>query len=1080
MNKFTLNIVLMVLFFGCKKDSGYLFKILPEKTTGITFSNTLKDTTDQNILDYLYYYNGGGVAVGDINNDGFVDIFFISNQSRNKLYINKGNLKFEDISSKAGIEGNSTWNTGVTMADVNGDGLLDIYVCAVVGTNGFIGHNELYINNGNETFTEVSAAYGLDIDNYSSNATFFDYDLDGDLDMFLLNHAIHTQESFGKADIRNKRNYESGDKLFRNDNNHFTDVSEEAGIFGGPNGYGLGIAISDFNRDGFPDIYISNDFHEDDYYYLNNGNGTFTEALKQYFGHVSKFSMGSDAADVNNDGFTDLLTLDMLPEDETILKSSIGDDDIQIQELRTSVYGYNYQYARNMLQLNQSGSSFTETALLSGIAASDWSWGALISDYDQDGLQDVFITNGIPKRPNDLDYVKYISNNQIKKKLKSTNLIDQEALKYMPEGKLNNAFYKGTPNLEFINQTKEFASQEATFSTGLSYADLDNDGDLDLITNNINAPASIYINSTNAKKNYLKIQFKFSKKNKLGIGTKVFVYANGTMQYKELFTQRGFQSASQPIIHFGLDTLKTIDSIKVIWPNNKYQVLRKVAVNKSLTVEFNNEAQDFNYSSLHENKHIDFEQVKNNLGINYKHKENKYTDSNRSKLIPYQISDRGPALAVGDLNNDGKDDVFLGSSKYFDSEIYIQEDSLFVKKEFPVLKKDAITESVSAIISDFNNDKSNDLFVASGGGEFFGKAQPLSNKLYRVLDNDLIKLQLPENFEDTAVIKAIDYDSDGDLDVFVGNATISNNFGSIPESYILINNQGSFTKKSLGKLGMVRDAVWTDFNNDKQLDLLIVGEWMQPTFLQNNGGKFVDKTSTYIKQSLEGLYRAVIPFDVDSDGDLDYLLGNWGTNTKFKATETYPMLMYYSDFDKNTKTETIVATHKNDNYYTLEGLDELSSELVSLTKKKFTTYKDFAGKPINKVFDAELLEKAKLFKVYNLASGILKNNQGTFSFIPFDNRLQVAPINCFAKIKKENKEQVLCAGNYFGIKPYHGRFDGFAGALITNENNIALGHGLGLNFFNKAVSKLQTITINNKQYLIAVIHNGNVQVYNIK
>lgn len=1078
MNRFLGYIFVFLVCFGCSKDDKKLFSLLDPQDSGITFNNTLKDTVGQNILDYLYYYNGGGVAIGDINNDDLPDLYFTSNQNRNKLYLNKGNLKFEDITKTANVAGESDWNTGVVMADVNGDGLLDIYVCAVVGTNGFAGKNELFINNGDLTFTERGEAFGLDIDNYSSSASFFDYDLDGDLDMYLLNHAIHTEESFGKASIRNNRTYESGDKLFRNDGNTFVDVSEEAGIFGGANGYGLGLAISDFNQDGYPDIYVSNDFHEDDYYYLNNGNGTFKECLKNHFGHTSKFSMGNDAADINNDGLPDLITLDMLPEEEVVLKSSAGDDNIQIQNLRTKQFGYHYQYARNMLQINQNGQHFTETALLSNIASTDWSWGALIADYNQDAKQDIFVANGVPKRPNDLDYIKYISNNQVKKKIETTNLIDKEALNYMPDGKLPNGFYALGSGLKFENKTDFWVQQEPSYSTGCAYGDLDNDGDLDLITNNIDAPASIYINTIDGKKNYLKIEFEFKEGNIFGIGTKVFLYHNNTVQFKELFTQRGFQSSSQPLLHFGLDTIQTIDSLKVVWPDKSYQLLRTVSANQSLVLSPKDNLQKDTSTLISKSKR--FTKITDNLGITFRHSENNYIDSNRHKLIPFQVSDRGPAIAVGDINGDGMEDVFFGNGKHQPAEIFLQTENGFTKLEDTLLVNDAIIEHSSAVISDFNNDEKNELFVASGGGEFFGKSKPLQNHLYAFGEQGLEPLKLPEGYEDTSVIKAMDFDNDGDLDVFVGNATISNDYGNIPESYILQNNNGVFSKITLGNLGMVRDAVWTDFNDDKNQDLIVVGEWMQPLFLENTNGEFIDKTAEYLTAPLYGLWRAIIPFDIDKDGDMDYLLGNWGTNSKFKASEAFPMLMYYDDFDGNGKTETIVAIEKNGKYYTIDGLDELSSQLISLTKKKFTAYKEFAGKPIDHIFGPSILEKSKVFEVHNLASGFLRNTNGKFVFEAFKDEFQVAPINCFEMVRLDGKDQILCGGNYFGVKPYHGRFDGFSGAVITSESDIKLGNTMGLDFFNKAVTNLETITVNNNKFLIAVIHNEDVQIYKIQ
>ncbi len=465
MNRFRFFILSSVLLFaGCEKKEALLFKNPVSEDTGVQFNNTITESNDLNIFDYLYYYNGGGVALGDINNDGLVDIFLSGNQVKNKLFLNKGNLKFEDITSTANIAGNSSWNTGAVMGDVNGDGLLDIYVCAVVGINGFNGYNELYINNGDATFTERAQDYNLDFDSYSSNAAFLDFDLDGDLDIYLLNHAVHTQESFGKADLRNTRNYQTGDKLLRNDGDTFTDVSEAAGIFGGINGYGLGVSVADFNQDGYPDIYVGNDFHEDDYYYVNNGDGTFSEKLKTYFGHTSRFSMGNDVADINHDGLPDIISLDMLPEDEYVLKTSQGDDNSQIQDMKIEKFGYHYQFTRNMLYVNQPNSAYLETALLSGIAATDWSWSSLFADFNQDGEQDLFISNGITKRPNDLDFIKFASSDQIQNKLDKTKLVDQKALDMMPSGKAQNYIFKGNNNLEFENKSNEWLESNKTVS----------------------------------------------------------------------------------------------------------------------------------------------------------------------------------------------------------------------------------------------------------------------------------------------------------------------------------------------------------------------------------------------------------------------------------------------------------------------------------------------------------------------------------------------------------------------------------------------------------------------------------------
>jgi hypothetical protein len=1061
---------------GCKKV-GDLFDNPDPKATGITFTNTLTSTDNLSILDYLYFYNGGGVSIGDINNDGLPDIFFTGNQVKNKLYLNKGNLKFEDISSAAGIEGNSSWNTGVTMADVNGDGLLDIYVCAVVGINGFNGFNELYINNGDNTFTESASQYGLDFDSYSSNATFFDYDLDGDLDLYLLNHAVHTQNSFGRFDLRFERRYETGDKLLRNDDGQFVDVSEEAGIYGGVNGYGLGLAIADFNQDGYPDIYVGNDFHEDDYYYLNNGDGTFTESLKKYFGHTSRFSMGNDVGDINNDGRPDFLSLDMLPEDEVALKSSEGDDNIQTQKLRVERYGYHYQFTRNMLFVNQPDGNYMETALMSGVAATDWSWSALFGDYDLDGHQDIFISNGIPKRPNDLDFIKFVSNDQIQKKLDNTKLVDQEALTLMPSGNVHNYVFRGSEDLMFQDMSSNWITKDTLISGATAMGDLDNDGDLDLVTNNINQPASLYIGKASDKGNYLKIKFQFTPKNTFGIGTKVYSYQNGGLQFKELFPTRGFQASSEPMVHFGyLKDIQQVDSIKVVWPDKSYQLLTNVSVNQTLTITPEN-TKPFDYDILHKKDKNLFTPVNNNLGLDFTHVEDNYTDFNREKLIPYQVSDRGPAFAMGDLNQDGKTDIFLGGSKFMAPQIYLQQDSAFVAHRYDTIANDSIKESISASIADFNNDNKNDVFVTAGGGDFFGESEALLDAYYVQTDSSFTAVEIPKFFQNSSVVRPYDFDGDGDLDMFVGGHTITAHFGTPVASHLLENNNGVFTVfKDFNVEGMVTDALWSDFNGDGSTDLILVGEWMSPKFLKYEKGAFVDPNPMDAK----GLWQSIQPFDIDGDGDTDYLLGNWGTNSKFRATKEYPMKLFFNDFDENGQTETVTGLEKNGKYYPLESLDGLASQLVFL-KKKYTNYRSFAGKTMEELFGKELLDKSTLWEVNTLASGFLRNENGTFSFVPFTNELQVSPIMAFttADFDGDGEPEVLIGGNYFGVKPYHGRLDSFPGALLNSENDIILGNQLGLDLTKKSVRHLGTVSLNGQKYLLAIFNNDKTQVYKI-
>lgn len=1082
MNRLCFCLLMALLILSCKKKGGDLFDNPTSDQTGISFTNTLEESDELNILDYLYFYNGGGVAIGDINNDDLPDIFFSGNRVKNKLYLNKGNLQFEDISTAAGLEGSSDWNTGAVMGDVNGDGYLDIYVCAVVGINGFEGHNELFINNGDNTFTESSAKYGLDFDSYSSSAAFLDYDLDGDLDIYVLNHAVHTQESFGRVDLRFERNYETGDKLMRNDGDTFTEVSEEAGIFGGINGYGLGISVSDFNQDGYPDIYVGNDFHEDDYYYLNNGDGTFTESLRKYFGHTSRFSMGSDVSDINHDGLPDLLSLDMLPENEIPLKSSEGDDNIQVQKLRVERFGYHYQFTRNMLYINQPSGNYLETALMSGIAATDWSWSALFADYDHDGEQDVFVSNGIPKRPNNLDFIRFISNEQIQKKLDNTKLVDQQALNLMPSGAVNNIIFQGKGLLKFENKSKDWIAQDTLVSGATAYGDLDNDGDLDLVTNNINREATLYINKTEETSSHLKIRLRSSGRNPFAIGAKVFSYHNGILQFKELFPTRGFQSSSEPIIHFGYGESKKVDSLKIVWPDRTFQTLTNIDVNQTLEIrKENTKAYDYDKSRSKAKKL--FEELDSNLGIDFTHKEDNHIDFNREKLIPYRVSDRGPAVAIGDLNDDEKPDIFFGSSKFSPSQIFLQTDSTFVRTPFEEIEKDSVREDISAIIMDFSGDQKNDLFLGTGGADFSGKAKPLLNVLFTQKDSIFDQAQLPEQFGNSLVMKANDFDQDGDKDVFIGNHVITSKFGAIPSSFLLENTENGFLplrNNPFEEVGMLTDALWSDFDSDGTEDLILVGEWMYPRFFKNTEQGFEEVAIVETPENLKGLWRTIHPFDVDKDGDLDYLLGNWGINSKFSANPNHPMRLYFSDFDKNGSTETLVTTFKNGKEYPLLGLDELSGQIVSL-RKTFVNYKDFAGKTIDGLFEKDVLENSTLLEVTELRSGYLENNDGRFRFVPFDGTLQISPLTAFVThdFDGDGSNDVLVAGNYFGTTPFHGRFDSFPGALISSKNDIILGDNIGLDLTKKSVRHLHVLTLKESDYLMVTFNNDKAKIYKL-
>jgi len=1066
-----LGLFLIALVLGSCNNEDRLFEMLPASTSGINFSNNLTENDTLNILDYLYFYNGGGVAMGDINNDGSPDLFFTANQNDNKLYLNKGNLKFEDITQTAGVVGKSTWNTGAVMGDVNGDGWLDIYVTAVVGINGFVGHNELFINNKDNTFTESARIYGLDFESFGTTAAFLDYDLDGDLDIYVLNHAVHTQESFGRASLRELRNERTGDRLLRNDGNRFTDVSTEAGIYGGINGYGLGVAISDFNQDGYPDIYVGNDFHEDDYYYLNQGDGTFSESLKAYFGHTSRFSMGSDVADINHDGLPDLISLDMAPEDEVVLKSSEGDDTYQTLKMRTGQFGYHYQYTRNMLFTNNANAPYTETALLSGVSATDWSWSALFGDYDQDGNQDLFISNGIPKRPNDLDFIRFVSSDAIQKKMNENRLVDQEALELMPSGAVPNYIFKGDGNGDFADESNKWLASQNSVSGATAVGDLDGDGDLDLVTNNINAPAGVYINTTNESANYIKLKLEYKEKNRFGIGSKIYAWQNGKLQFKELFPTRGWQASSDPVIHFGFGNASEIDSVKIIWPDKTYQVIPKVKTNQTLVVSPKNTKE---YSYDRKSGKLLFRKIENNLGVNYVHKEDNHTDFDYQKLIPYEVSDRGPAVAIGDIDRDGKEDIFLGGARNQKAAIYLQREGNYVLKDYPKIIKDSTYEDVAAVIST-NHDGTKSMLEVQSGGNYISPSRNILGGRYYIPEDPISGKKVVLSTLDISSVMEL-ADSAGYPSMsFIGNYASPMDFGKIPLSIIVPSRDDNI---AMTEIGMVTDAVYDDFDGDGQTDLIVVGEWMAPKFFKNDGGNLTEVS--LLNNEVSGLWQRIIPFDIDHDGDTDYLLGNWGKNTKFKASQEFPMKMYYGDFDENGTTETILAVEKNGVYYPLLGLNELSEQLVFL-RKKFPNYKDFAGKTIEEVMGSELLQKAVVFEVNTLTSGFLRNSENTFTFEKFPKQLQTAPIKAFVKFdfNGDGSESVLAGGNYFGVIPFHGRFDSFSGAMIDSEKEIVLGNQLGLELEHKSVRHLKIIHLNNKPYLLIVYNNEAAQIYEI-